>query len=256
MYYIDTHAHLYAEEYKAETQAIMERCITNKVNKILLPNIDEDSIEPMLQLIKQYPSNCFGMMGLHPCSVDENYKTTLSTIKQALFSNIEQYKAVGEIGIDLYWDKSKLEEQKEAFYEQCLWALECNLPIAIHVRSAINETLQVLKKLPTMPKGVFHCFSGSMQEAQSIVNMGFKLGIGGVVTFKNSALPETLKQIPIENILLETDAPYLSPVPFRGKRNESAYIPYIAEKIADIYGISTQQVADITTHTAEQLFAI
>ncbi len=256
MYFIDTHAHLYAEEFDADRTEMLQRAIKANVKKILLPNVDIETIAGLKALTTNYPENCFGMMGLHPCSVNENYLQELATIKNELFTNTALYKAVGEIGIDLYWDKTMQEIQQKAFIEQCNWALELNLPIAIHTRSATYETIKCLKTLPKQPLGVFHCFSGSLEEAQEITKLGYALGIGGVLTYKNSNLPQILQSISIESIILETDAPYLPPVPYRGKRNESSYIPYIAEKLMDVYNVSLQKIAEITTANAEKIFKI
>lgn len=256
MYFIDTHAHLYAEEFNADRTEMVNNALKANVKKILLPNIDSSSINGISQLLSDFPNICFGMMGLHPCSVNENYTQELKLIKNELYTNAPQYKAVGEIGIDLYWDKTTQEIQQKAFIEQCHWALELNLPIAIHTRSATYETIKCLKTLPKQPLGVFHCFSGSVEEAKEIVKLGYALGIGGVLTYKNSNLPQVLQSIDIKHIILETDAPYLPPVPFRGKRNESSYIPYIAEKLMDVYSVSLQTIAETTSANAENIFKI
>jgi len=256
MYFIDTHAHLYAQEFDTDRQQMVKRALDAKVKKILLPNIDSQNIEGVKQLMADFPQNCFGIMGLHPCSVEENFEKELAIIKTELYVNIKLYKAIGEIGIDLYWDKSKQEIQQKAFLEQCKWALELNLPIAIHTRNATYETIKYLKTLPTQPGGVFHCFSGSLEEAQEIIKLGYALGIGGVVTYKNSTLPQILKHIDLKHLILETDAPYLPPVPYRGKRNESSYIPYIAEKLMDVYNVSLQTIAQQTTENAENIFKV
>ncbi|MES2617453.1 MAG: TatD family hydrolase [Bacteroidota bacterium] len=250
---IDTHAHLYAEEFDADRDAMLKRCEKANVTKILLPNVDTQSIAGLKQLVNDYPNMCYGMMGLHPCSVTKNYEEELERIRQELFSGFK-YWAVGEIGLDLYWDKTTLLEQETAFDIQCQWALELELPIAIHTRSATYETIKCLKKLPKQPGGVFHCFSGSAEEAKEIIKLGYLLGIGGVLTYKNAGLPDVLKDIGLEYLILETDAPYLPPVPFRGKRNESSYLPLIAEKLAEIYQVNASEIADQTTQNAMQLF--
>lgn len=252
---IDTHAHLYAEEFKTDSDEMFQRCVKAGVSKILLPNIDLDSIDGLKLLTERYPGMCYGMMGLHPCSVDKNYAEVLKTLKTELYSGFRYY-AVGEIGIDLYWDKTFHAEQEDAFLTQCHWALDLKLPIAIHTRSATYETIRCLKTLPAQPGGVFHCFSGSAEEAREIIKLGYYLGIGGVVTYKNAGLPEVLKSIDPTHLLLETDAPYLSPVPFRGKRNESSYLPLIAEKLAAIYEINVNEIVAITSENATQLFKL
>ncbi|NQW42757.1 MAG: TatD family hydrolase [Bacteroidetes bacterium] len=256
MYFIDTHAHLYAEEFNTDRIAMVQRAIDAKVLKMILPNVDSESIAGLKQLLIDFPNHCFGMMGLHPCSVSSNFQEELAPIQAELFANTALYKAVGEIGIDLYWDKTTQNFQESAFIKQCLWALELNLPIAIHTRSAKYETIKQLKTLPKQPGGVFHCFSGSLEEAQEIINLGYFIGIGGVLTYKNANLPTLLSQLSIDNIILETDAPYLPPLPFRGKRNESSYIPLIAEKLADAFNVSIQTIAEATSANAEKLFKL
>ncbi len=251
---IDTHAHLYSEEFEGKYNELFLRIEKGNVSKVLLPNIDSSTIKELNYLLTNFPQ-CIGMMGLHPCSVKENYIEELNTIKAELYSN-KKYKAVGEIGIDLYWDKSTQEIQIKAFEEQCSWANELELPIAIHTRQATYETLRILKSMKKIPEGVFHCFSGSIEEGHEIMKLGFYLGIGGVVTFKNSTLPEVLKQIPLDKIVLETDSPYLSPVPFRGKRNESSYLEYVVEKLAFIYGCTVTEVIEKTTENAIKLFKL
>jgi TatD DNase family protein len=253
MYYIDTHAHLYAEEFESDQPAIIGRCVDAGVTKILLPNIDAETVESLQKLKANYPGICYAMMGLHPCSVTKSYREDLKKIESLLY-NGEKYVAVGEIGIDLYWDQTLKKEQETAFLTQSQWALDLQLPIAIHTRNATREAILCLNKLNKQPGGVFHCFGGSIEEAREIINMGYYLGIGGVVTYKNSTLPEVLKQIDLKHILLETDAPYLPPVPFRGKRNESSYIPYIAEKLAEIYDVALSEIAQATSQNAEKLF--
>lgn len=260
MYFIDTHSHLYSEEFSEDISEVITRAKDSKVEKILLPNIDLSSIEPMLELCKK--GSCFyPMLGLHPTSIDYSFEEKLQVIEKKL-DKIKIY-AVGEIGIDLYWDKTFIKEQIAAFERQVKWALDKNLPLVIHVRKGFEETIDSLKKLrkgikdpSKLYKGVFHCFSGDLQQAKKVIEMGFKIGIGGVVTFKNAKLAEIVKEIEIENILLETDSPYLSPVPYRGKRNESSYIPLIAQKISEIKDISIEEVAFSTTNSAEKIFSI
>lgn len=252
---IDTHAHLYAEEFDTDREAMLKRCEKANVKKILLPNVDSQSISGLKQLVINYPDMCYGMMGLHPCSVTANYEEEVERIRLELFSGFK-YWAVGEIGLDLYWDKTTLHEQETVFAIQCKWAIELSLPIAIHTRSATYETIKCLKQLPLQPGGVFHCFSGSAEEAKEIIKLGYSLGIGGVLTYKNAGLPEVLKDIPLEHIILETDAPYLPPVPFRGKRNESSYLPLIVEKLAEVYKVNSTTIEEQTTFNALQLFKL
>ncbi len=257
MQLIDTHTHLYEEQFNADRNSMIQRALEQEVQKMIIPNVDSTTIQPMLDLVQQYPKNIFAMMGLHPCYVKpETYKSELAIVEKNLFQSTEKYVAVGEIGIDLYWDKSTLEIQKEAFELQCDWALARNLPIAIHSRDSTYVLLEILKKRKKNPNGVFHCFTGSIEEANEIIKLGFYLGIGGVVTYKNTHLRDTLKNIPLEKIVLETDAPYLPPVPYRGKRNESAYIKIMAETLCTVYEKSFDEIADITTSNAINLFKI
>jgi TatD DNase family protein len=253
MIFVDTHTHLYAEEFLADSDEMIQRAISANVNIMLLPNIDLDSISAMKNLVEKHPNNCFPMMGIHPCSVTDKVEKELEIIKLELDSGYKYY-GVGEIGMDLYWDKSTEPYQALAFTTQCEWAVERDLAVSIHTRNATKECINLLKSMKQTPNGVFHCFSGTLEEANIIINMGFKLGIGGVVTYKNSTLPEILKQLSPENLVMETDAPYLPPVPFRGKRNESSYIPLIAQKLADIYEIKLEDFASISSVNAENLF--
>ena len=252
--YTDTHAHLYAEEFDLDRSEVIARAIENGVTKILLPNIDTQSLDGMKSLIEAYPKNCFAMLGLHPCSVDDQYKSTLASIESAI-QNIP-IKAIGEIGIDLYWDTTFKHQQIDAFLMQCNWANRMELPVAIHTRNATRETLDALNTLKKQPGGVFHCFGGTLDEAHEIIDLGYSLGIGGVLTYKNSNLASILPQISLDYILLETDAPYLSPAPFRGKRNESMHIPLIANKLSEVYSLPIETIAEITTRNACQLFKI
>jgi TatD DNase family protein len=224
---------------------------------MLLPNIDQSSIEGMLTLADNYPNICYPMMGLHPCSVDENSLEILKNL-EFFFTENHKFIAVGEIGIDLYWDKTFLKEQIEAFEIQINWAKKYKLPIVIHARDSFNEIFEVLDQMNDEHlTGVFHCFSGNLEQANKVLSYGgFKLGIGGVVTFKKSGLDEVLKNISIDHLILETDSPYLAPTPYRGKRNESSYIPLIAEKLSSIYGISEEEIGIITTQNALNLFKL
>lgn len=255
--FIDTHAHLYSEEFETDLDEIVFRAQQNNVNYILLPNIDSASINPMLTLSQKF-DNCIPMMGLHPGYVKEDWRNQLTIIEQKLFELTEQYCAVGEIGMDLYWDTTYCEEQKIVFRKQIQWAKELKLPIAIHCRDAFDEILEILDQENSNElMGVFHCFTGNLDQAKHILNYGgFKLGIGGVVTYKKSELPEVLKQIDLEHIVLETDAPYLPPVPYRGKRNESSYIPLVAQKLAEIYNCPVSEIAEKTTQNAIHLFQL
>lgn len=250
---IDTHTHLYAEEFDADRTVLIEKAIHNGVKKFYLPNIDSGSIEGMLDLEKQFPDNCFAMMGLHPCSVKENYLAELNIMESWLKQR--KFAAIGEIGIDLYWDKTFIEEQKTAFKTQIQWALDYNYTIVIHCRDAFDPIFEVLKDFTKLPKAIFHCFSGNLEQARQIIALGdFKLGIGGVATFKNSGLDEVVRQIDLEHLVLETDAPYLAPVPFRGKRNEPSYILEVAKKIALIKELPMEKVANITSQNAQNIF--
>ena len=218
-----------------------------------MPAIDSQTHEQMLALEKLNPAQCFAMMGLHPCSVKENFKNELAIVKKYLSER--NFKAVGEIGLDFYWDKTFVNEQIEAFQQQINLALNSDLPIVIHSRESIDQCIEVVKKMQNGKlKGVFHCFSGNIEQANEITGLGFYLGIGGVLTYKKSGLDKVLEQIDMKHIVLETDAPYLTPVPFRGKRNEPAYIKYVAEKLAEVKNISLEEVAAITTANAEILF--
>ncbi|MBI9037513.1 MAG: TatD family hydrolase [Bacteroidales bacterium] len=252
--FIDTHTHLYLNAFDEDFNQIIKNAIDKGVKYMLLPNIDSNSINKMLEICNDYPNNCFPMLGLHPTSVKSNFIEELKKLKKYLSNNT--FYAIGEIGIDLYWDKTFIKEQVEAMMFQIFWAREYELPIVIHSRNSFNEVFKILNdsKFPGM-RGVFHCFSGSVDQARKVIDeLGFKLGIGGVVTFKNSGLDKVVKEIALENIVLETDSPFLAPMPFRGKRNESAYTIIIAEKIAAIKNISIEEVAETTTKTALELF--
>ena len=256
MYFIDTHTHLYSSEFDTDRTEMVENAIKAGVKKLLLPNIDVASIDPMYELCKQFPANCFPMMGLHPGYVTENWEQDLVIIRKALDEN--KHIAIGEIGMDFYWDKTFIEEQKMAFRIQIEWAKEFKLPIVIHARDAFDEIFEILDELNDANlTGVFHCFTGSLEQAQKIQSYGgFYFGIGGVLTYKKSDLPLVLVDIPLEQILLETDAPYLPPTPHRGKRNESKFLLHVAEKVAEVKNCSLVEVARITSENAQQLFRI
>jgi TatD DNase family protein len=252
--FIDTHTHLYVEAFDADRIDVIRSAQENGLNKLLLPNIDVESIKSMYDLVENFPSICYPMMGLHPGSVNENWEADLERIKTELFS--KKFIAVGEIGMDLYWDDTFLEEQEYVFKTQVKWAKELGLPIAIHARKAFENIFKILDELNDENlTGVFHCFTGTMQDAKKIISYGgFKLGIGGVITYKNAHIAEVVKQLPMDLIVLETDSPYLPPVPHRGKRNESAYLVHVADKIAELKGLTRNEVGAVTTQNALALF--
>jgi TatD DNase family protein len=253
--FIDTHTHLYAEEFNADRNSLIKKAIDNGIKKFYLPNIDSASIEGMLALEKEFPENVFSMMGLHPCHVNATVQNELNTVEAWLKKR--KFVAIGEIGIDLYWDKTFFKEQELAFKTQIKWALEYNYPIIIHCREAFDEIYEILCSFEKLPKAIFHCFSGNLEQANKIIALGnFKLGVGGVLTFKNSGLDKVIEQVGIEHLVLETDAPYLAPVPFRGKRNEPSYILEVAKKLAEIKNISINEVGDITSKNAEFIFGV
>lgn len=252
--FIDTHAHLYHQQFAGDREAMLRRALDAGVKKLFLPNVDHDSIADMDALAAAYPDSCFAMMGLHPCSVVENNDTAMEEVERLLRTG--RYCAVGEIGIDLYWDKTWIGQQQEVFRQHVRWAKELDLPIAIHCRNSFPETIAIVEAENTDElRGVFHCFTGSAEEARRIIALGgFVLGIGGVVTYPKGGLFETMQAVGPDHCVLETDAPYLAPVPYRGKRNESSYIPHIAEKLALATGRSVAEIASITTANAERLF--
>ncbi len=252
----DTHTHLYYEADEAARTAMVQRCLNQEITRLFLPNVDAASVPMVLNLVETYPQYCFPMLGLHPFSVTENWETELQAIKE-LWDNKQKYYAIGEIGIDLYWEQNLLKEQQEAFRTQINWAKEANLPLVIHCRAAFNEVYAILKEEHDEKlKGIFHCFSGDPEQANQIIELGFYLGIGGVVTYKNAGLDKVVQQISLEHLVLETDSPYLPPVPFRGKPNESAYLTYIAQKIADLHQLPVEKIAEITTLNSEKVFGI
>ncbi len=253
--FIDTHCHLYLPEFKDDLEKMFQRAENAGVKKFCFPAIDSSENPALLELEKNYPHKCFAMMGLHPCSVKENYIDELEHAKNLL--DKRNFIAIGEIGLDFYWDKTFAEFQYKAFEMQMEWALDKKLPIVIHTRNAMEETINCVKPFADKGlKGIFHCFGGTLKEAEEIIDMNFLLGIGGVVTYKNAGLAEVVTQIDLKNIVLETDAPYLAPVPHRGKRNESAYLRVIAEKIALVKKMDVEEVAAITTANAEKIFNI
>ncbi len=253
MVLIDTHCHLYADAFEDDRDEMIKRAGIENVAKFYLPAIDSSTHEAMLNLEKKYANVCFAMMGVHPCSINENYEKELQVAADWLSKR--KFVAVGEIGLDFYWDKTFIAEQEKAFAFQCELALQYNLPIVIHTRNAMQQTIAVVKKYVSKGlTGIFHCFSGSYEEAKEIIKLGFSIGIGGVLTYKNSGLATVLQKIDIKYLVLETDAPYLTPVPHRGKRNESSYIKYVVEKLAELKNISTGEAAAITTGNALRIF--
>ncbi|MEO0058534.1 MAG: hypothetical protein RLZZ312_181 [Bacteroidota bacterium] len=253
--FTDTHTHLYSEEFNADRTEAIQNAIDAGVNRFFIPAIDSNSVQKMYDLEAAFPDNVFLMAGLHPCYVKDNYEHELQLLEEQLA--IRNFVAIGEIGIDLYWDKTKLEIQKKAFQYQIQLAKKHKLPINIHCREAFDEIFEVLELEKSIDLyGIFHCFSGTYEQALRAISFNMKLGIGGVVTFKNGKLNQFLNQIPIENIVLETDAPYLAPAPHRGKRNESFYIPIIASKIAALYNLSIDDVAKITTDNSKSVYGI
>jgi len=250
---IDTHCHLYAVEFEQDIAEVIARGVANGVAKFYLPAIDSSTLEAMLELEKKFPGKCIAMAGLHPCSVKANFKEELKLIEDILQER--KFAAIGEIGLDFYWDKSFEQNQYDAFHQQIEWALHYDLPIVIHSRESMKESIGVVREHQNGKlKGIFHCFSGSLESATEITGLGFYLGIGGVLTYKKSSLPEVLKDIDLEFLVLETDAPYLAPMPFRGKRNESSYLVHIAQKLAEVKGVTIEEVAAVTTANAQKIF--
>lgn len=255
MKFIDTHSHLYSSKFNEDRSEVVNAAILTGVKKILLPNISSKYTKKMLTLCEEFPNNCFPMMGLHPCDVTEkNYESEICHIEKELAK--KKYIAVGEIGLDLYWEKSTLEIQKKAFIHQIKLAKKHQLPIVIHTRDSFQEAIEIIEVLnDNLLTGVFHCFNGGLKEAERIIDLkGFYLGIGGVLTFKNAGVAEIIKNIDLSHLLLETDAPYLAPVPFRGKRNESKYILTVAKRLSETLNVTIEEVAKTTTKNAENLF--
>jgi TatD DNase family protein len=254
--FIDTHTHLFDSAFDEDRDLIIERSISAGVEKMLLPNIDVDTIDAMHQLEEKYPKNCFAMMGLHPGSVKEDWQERLEIVRKHLFNRT--YIAVGEIGMDLYWDKAFVKEQALAFRQQVEWAKELKIPIAIHARDAFDEIFEILDELnDDSLTGVFHCFTGAEEQAMHAIGYGgFKLGIGGVLTYKKAGLDKVLETVDLKHLILETDSPYLTPVPFRGKRNESSYVIHIAEKLTDVYQVSLKTIEEQTSLNALELFNV
>ncbi|USD65214.1 TatD family hydrolase [Vibrio sp. SCSIO 43136] len=252
---IDTHAHIYAAEFDNDRDEMVQRAKQQGIEKIIMPNIDLESIEPMLATQAAYPELCHSTLGLHPCYVDGDVDTVLAKLRPMFEQG--SFIAVGEIGIDLYWDKTFKAQQEHAFVTQLQWAKELDLPVIIHTRDSIEETLALLKTVQDGSlRGVFHCFGGSLAEANAIIELGFHLGLGGVTTFKNGGMDKVVPELDINWLILETDCPYLAPVPHRGKRNEPAYVSLVAQKIAEYIGVPVDDVVAKTTYNARQLFNI
>jgi TatD DNase family protein len=253
MSFIDTHAHLYDEQFHADRAAVIESAIQAGVEEIYLPNCNSETIEAMLELAVRWPGHCYPMMGLHPCYVKEDYEQELQIVAKEL--SLGKYFGVGEVGLDKYWDLSFLEAQRAAFLYQIDLSAQYKLPLVIHSREATQDCIDLVKSCQKgQLRGIFHCFSGTVEEAKQVVDLGFYLGIGGVVTFKRSNLPEIIKEVGLSHVVLETDAPYLAPVPYRGKRNESSYIPIIAQMVADVLEMPLEKVAKQTTENAKKVF--
>jgi TatD DNase family protein len=250
----DTHTHLYSEAFDEDRSVEIEKAIKAGIGRFFLPAIDSTYYPSMKELKEEFPNEVYLMAGLHPTHVKENVEEELSVVKRELQTG--NYCAVGEIGIDLYWDKTFLKQQQNAFAIQINWARDYDLPFAIHCRDAFDEVFEVLETLKGPFNGIFHCFTGTFEQAQRAIDLGLKLGIGGVVTFKNGKIDQFLNEIPLEHIVLETDAPYLAPVPYRGKRNNPEYLRIIADKLAEIHKVSLEDLARITTSNAEELFKI
>jgi len=250
---IDTHCHLYSEEFQEDRREMIRRAQDAGVTHFMLPNIDLRSMDPMMELEREYPGQCHAMMGLHPCYVKEDADHQLEVVRDSLA--VRKFVAIGEIGLDFYWDLSYREKQFEAFRKQLEWSLQHQLPVVIHSRQSLRECIDTVQEVGRGAiRGIFHCFGGSRAEAEEIMEFGMYLGIGGVVTFRKSGLDEVIREVGLSRVVLETDAPYLAPVPFRAKRNESSYLVYIAEKIAEVRNMSYEEVARITTANALEVF--
>jgi TatD DNase family protein len=251
--WIDTHCHLYSEEFSADRHQMVRRAIDAGVGTCYMPNVDSASIDGMLELENDFPGQCVAMMGLHPCSVKEDYEAELEIVRDWI--SVRKFAAIGEIGLDFYWDLTHSEAQYDAFRKQLQWSLDYQLPVVIHSRESLRQCINVVRETGNGKiRGIFHCFGGTLEDAREIMDLGMYLGIGGILTFKNSKLPEVIKEVGISRVVLETDAPYLAPVPFRGKRNEPAYITYVGELLSTVTGLSTEEIAGITTGNAYDIF--
>jgi TatD DNase family protein len=254
--YIDTHAHIYSDKFKDDIDEVINRALENKVNKIFMPNIDIESIPGMHELADKYTDICYPMMGLHPCSVDNNYKNVLGEMKSFMDEG-RKYYGIGETGIDLYWDISFKKEQVLAFETHIEWAKKYQLPIIIHSRDSLDLTIDIISNYQDGSlSGIFHCFNGTKDQCRQIADVNFCMGLGGVITYKNAGLEEMVAYMPQEYMLLETDAPYLSPDPKRGKRNESAYVPYVVDKISEVRNEDIMQVSEYTSLNAQEIFQL
>jgi TatD DNase family protein len=253
MIFTDTHCHLYLEEFDSDREEVIKRAENEGVKRFYLPAVDRQTTDVMLKMEADFPGACFAMMGLHPCSVKENYQEELRMVEEQLVQR--KFAAIGEIGLDFYWDKTFTDQQYIVFERQVQLAKNYQLPVVIHSRNSMQECIDLIKANKAEGlTGIFHCFTGSYEEAKQIMDLGFYLGIGGVLTYKNSGLAAVMAQVPLEGMVLETDAPYLTPVPFRGKRNESSYLKYIAQKLAEVKGTGIETVAAITTRNAQKIF--
>jgi TatD DNase family protein len=253
MEFIDTHAHIYLDQFREDTHAVIDGAKEVLVGKIFMPNIDSGSIEEMIRLEKENPGYCFSMIGLHPCSVNQDLESEIKVMESWLAKR--KFWGIGETGTDLYWDKTFYDRQVESLEIHISWAKEYNLPIILHSRDSLDETISIIERNHNNQlKGIFHCFTGNADQARRIIDLDFLLGIGGVLTFKNSKLDRTIEQFPLSHLVLETDSPFLAPDPNRGKRNEPRYIPLIAQKLADIFSLTIQEIAKITSENAEKTF--
>lgn len=254
---IDTHSHIYGPEFDEDREQVVRRAQEAGVEYIMLPNINLESVQPMLDMCRRYPGYCLPMIGLHPEDVRDDFQTILDAMNQELQSS-HPYMAIGEVGLDFYWDSTYYDQQLDAFDQQIGWACERQLPLVVHSRAAHRELVNIMEAHRSdRLKGIFHCFGGTIDEAMELLSFeGFVLGIGGVLTYKKSTLPGVLRDIPLERIVLETDAPYLAPVPHRGKRNESAYVSDTMLRVAEVYGCSPSKVDEVTTNTAKRLFGL
>ncbi|WP_295794494.1 TatD family hydrolase [Mucilaginibacter sp.] len=251
----DTHTHLYYETDNTKLDGLIQRCRENSIHRLFLPNVDATSVPKVYALTEAYPDMCFPMLGLHPCDVKAGWEQELDEIKS--FHNQHKIYAIGEIGIDLYWDKTTLDIQIQAFRKQIAWAKLLKLPIVIHCRDAFDQVFEVLQQEQGEDlRGIFHCFTGTVEQAEQVVALGFYLGIGGVVTYKNSGLDKVVEQVDLKHIVLETDSPYLTPVPYRGKPNESSYLIYVAQKVADLHQTDLETVATTTTENSKKVFGV
>ena len=252
---LDTHSHIYLEDFDNDRQEMLQRAEKEGIIKVVMPAIDSTTHTKMLATESQFENICLSMMGLHPCSVKENYISELNVAKEYLSK--KKFYGIGETGLDYYWDLTYKKEQATAFQQQIEWALHYNLPVVIHSRNSLDDCIGMISKNQNRKlKGVFHCFSGSVEQAKQIIDLGFYLGIGGVLTYKNSGLDKVMMNLDLNNVILETDAPYLTPIPFRGKRNEPAYLKYIVQKLSEIKQMPIDEVAETSTRNAQELFSI